>query len=194
MDDEHIEAFFAETTTSFHFLETEYGYRQLEKLTEDLHHFQDARASVRYVNARVGIEVQWSFADGIIDVYFIDLLQAGVFPAASSPYPLRDRPHVAKTIGLSTLAEMLGQSDDPDFLLKKMYSSRTRNRRMKTIESSMSEVLTGLARATQTYAQPILQGDTSIFPKTMKFYLELEKKYYPYSYSRLPPEVIDDPS
>lgn len=194
MDDEHIEAFFAETTTSFHFLETEYGYRQLEKLTEDLHHFQDARASVRYVDSRVGIKVQWSFAAGIIDVYFIELLQAGVFPAFSSPYPLRDRPHVAKSIGLSTLAEMLGQSGDPDFLLKKMYSPRTRNRRMKVIEGSMPEVLAGLARTTQTYARPILQGDTSIFPKTMKFYLELEKKYYPYSYSRLPPEVIDDPS
>jgi hypothetical protein len=173
-------------------LETEYGYQQLAQVTEDLNHFKDARASVRYVNSRVGIKIQWGFADGIIDVYFIELLQAGVFPAVSSPYPLKDRSHVAKSIGLSTLAEMLGHSDDPDFLLKKIYSPRTSNRRIKTIETNMPEVLAGLAHATQTYASSILQDDTSIFPQVMQFYVQLQKKYYPYTYARISAEIVDD--
>lgn len=192
MDPEHIEAFFTETTNAFHFLEAEYGYQLLERVTQDLKYFQDATALVHYVSTRVGIEVVWGFADSFIGVSFIELLQPGIFPASCSPFPFRDRPETAKSISLYTLAEMLGRIDDPNFLLKKVYSSRTSNRRAKIIESRMPEVLAGLAHATQTYARPILQGDTSIFPKAMQFYVEEQKKYYPYM--RLPPGLVDDPS
>ena len=50
---------------------------------------------------------------------------------------------------------------------------------MRTIESQMPEVLAGLARATQTDATAILQGDTSIFPEGMKFFLAKHKRLHP---------------
>jgi hypothetical protein len=192
MDSEKIEAFFAETTNAFHFLETEYGYRPPERVTRDLEYVKDARASVHYVSSHVGIEVEWAFADNRIAVYFTELLQSGVLPASSSQYPFRDGSNTAKVISLYTLAAVLGHSDDPDFLLKKVNSSRTANKRRKIIETRMPDVLAGLAHATQTYARPILQGDTTIFPKVMQFYVEEHKRDFPYS--SLPSGVVDDSS
>ena len=119
MDHEHIEAFFTETTNAFHFLEAEYGYQLLERMTQDLKYFQDAAVSVRYVSARIGIEVVWGFADGIIGVGLTELLQSWVLPASSSPFPLRNQSTTAKSIGIYTLATMLGHADDPDFFAQK---------------------------------------------------------------------------
>lgn len=98
----------------------------------------------------------------------------------------------ARAVSLYDLADMLGHESDPDFLLKGVDNFRTRKRRMRTIESQLPEVLAGLARATRTYASSIVQGDTSIFPEVMKFYVAKQKRLYP-SMS-LPPGVLDDPS
>lgn len=176
MGNEQIEIFFAETTKAFHFLETQYGYQQRERDIEHPDEGRDARARVIYIGSRVGVQIGWGFADAIIGVYFFELLQAGVFPSIITYYPFKDDAHKAKGIRLYTLAEMLGHIDDPDFLLKKVDNFRTRIKRSKIIQAQLPDILAGLARATQTYATSILQGDTTIFPRVMNAYAEKMEK------------------
>ncbi len=192
MNTAQIETFFAETTKAFHFLEAQYGYQQLEREIKHPEEPRDISAQVKYVSARIGVGIGWGVANGFIGVSFVELLQPHVFPSSTSSFPFRDRPNTAKAIGLYNLADMLNHIDDPDFLLKGIDDFRTHNRRMKTIETSMPEVLAGLAHATQTYAISILQGDTSIFSQVMKFTLAKQKKLYPGML--LPLYIVDDPS
>jgi hypothetical protein len=179
VDNSLIELFFAETTKAFHFLESEYGYRYLGQKIIYPDEGRDTRAIVNYAGSRVGVQIGWGFADGIIGIYFIELLEPYTFPTSISYYPFEDRPDTAKGIRLYTLAEMLDYSDDPNFLLKNVENFRTSNRRMKTIETRMPEVIAGLALASQTYATPILQGDTSIFPRVMNAYVTKLQTLYP---------------
>ncbi len=55
-------------------------------------------------------------------------------------------------------------------------------RLQEQIETQRQEIVAGLARATQTYATDILQGDTSIFSEVMDYHLEKEKRLYPSMY------------
>lgn len=178
MGNEQVETFFAETAKAFHFLETQYEYQQLERDIEHPDEGRDATARVIYIGSRVAVEIAWGFAAGVIGVCFIELLQTGVFPSVITYYPSKDDAHKAKGIRLYTLAEMLGHLDDPDFLLKKVDNFRTRIKRSKIIQAQLPDVLAGLARATQTYATSILQGDTTIFPRVMNADAEKTEKIY----------------
>lgn len=192
INEEILEVFFVETLKVFHFLETKYAYQRLERKIIYPEYSRDTAALVRYVGSNVGVQIIWGIADGFVGVNLVELLQTGVFPTAVSLFPFKDQSNQAKAISLYDLADMLGHKDDPDFLLKGIDNFRTHKRRMRTIESQVPEVLAGLARAVQTYATPILQGDTSIFPQVMRFYVAKQKRLYP-SMS-LPPGAIDDPS
>lgn len=170
---ERVVDFFATATEAFHFLEQQYGYQRQDGFVEEE---RDATARLRYLGSRVGVEISWYFANSAIGVSFIELLQPGMLPdfwAAFGNYP-----GAAKAISLYTLVEMQGHLEDPDFLLQ-YNGSRKRNKRAKLIEMRMPDILAGLARATQTYAADILEGDISIFPQVMAYYAAQLKGRYP---------------
>lgn len=174
------ETFFAQTARAFSFLETEYGYQRQAGELSGLDDFRDARAEIRYTGSRVGVGIYWTLAGGEIGISFVECLEPGVFP----PYALywfpdgHPDPHAAKGAGLYTLAEMQGQRADPAFLLAPADNERSARNNGKIIQAHMPAVLAGLARATQTYARSILQGDTSIFPQALAFCGEKLKQRY----------------
>jgi hypothetical protein len=90
MDNGPIATFFAETTTAFQFLEATYGYTCLEQTVKYPEEFRDTEAQVSYVGPQVGVRIFWVIGDGVIDVLFVELAQAGIFPVASV-YPFRDQ-------------------------------------------------------------------------------------------------------
>lgn len=192
VNEELQEIFFQETCKVFHFLEAHFGYQRPERKIISPEYPVDTAVLIRYVGASIGVQVLWGIADGFVGVILVELLQPGVFPKDVSLFPFQAQSRQARAVSLYDLADMLGHESDPDFLLKGVDNFRTRKRRMRTIESQLPEVLAGLARATRTYASSILQGDTSIFPEVMKFYVAKQKRLYP-SMS-LPPGVLDDPS
>lgn len=176
--DEWVETFFAETRESFLFLEHQYSYKRLEGHIDHPDDERDALALSEYVGSQVGVRISWGFANVSMDVAFIQLFQSEIFPEESSFFPLT-RPNVSNAISLYSLAERLGTSHDPDFVLKDIDKPRQRYKRAQLIRSNMHEIVAGLARATQTYATPILKGDTSIFPEVMDYYLAKQKRLYP---------------
>lgn len=130
--------------------------------------FRDALARIQYVSTSIGVEIGWNFAGAMINVAFIELLHPGVFPASWTLF--EGFPNAARAVSLYEIAEMLGHSDDSDFLLQDRDNSRKWKKHLKLFETRMSDVLAGLARATQTYASDILKGDTTIFPEAMDYY------------------------
>jgi hypothetical protein len=53
----------------------------------------------------------------------------------------------------------------------------------RLIETSRKEIILALARATQTYASTILQGDTSmLFTEVMEYFLAQQKRLNPHSW------------
>ena len=173
MNEQQVEVFYVEVMDVFRYLEQQYNYQRMKGFIQDSEEGRDATAMLRYLGSRVGIEISWYFANATIDVAFIEVLQPGTFPMNRAFFG--DYPDRAKGISLSTLTEMLGHSDDPNFLLKDT-SFRHRNKRFKLIEMRMHDIIAGLARATQIYAIDIVKGDTSIFLKVMEYYTQKQKK------------------
>lgn len=189
---ESTEALLAETTKAFHFLADQYGCGQPEKSIQDPQDIREARVMIKYTSPHIGIQVTWAIAQGFLDAAFVELLQAGIFPSQVSFLPFRDESATAKAVNLRELVDILGHGDNPDLLLKKMDSSRALNKRVKLIETSMPAILAGLARATQTYASSILQGDTTLFPRVMNYHAEKVQKNHPSG--SLFFYTLDDPS
>lgn len=177
MDEHQIALFFEKTQEAFRFLEQEYGYRHLDSLIKNPEYVRDTSAAQRYLGTRIGIEIWWYFADAGIGVTFVEMTQPDVFPLAASLFPTTRE--VAQAINLTSLVEMHGTLDSPDFLLKDLDDYRKHKYRLKLIETRMPEIIEGLARATRTYAVPILEGDTSMFPAVMNAYLAQTKKRHP---------------
>lgn len=198
MLNEQLKPFFVETKNAFHVLEAVYGYQQPEEKKEHAEDLRDLEAQVRYAGSQVGVAIVWTIAAASVDVVFVELQQARVFPSAVSFFPRRDLPARAKAINLYSLADLLGHRDDPDFLLTEIdYQSTktmitTSQRNSELIKTQMPEVLAGLARAMQTYAVPLLQGDTRVISQVMKFHLAKYQRLFPQR--PLPSFVVDDPS
>jgi hypothetical protein len=197
-----FQPFFVETRIAFAFLEHAYGYQRLSEEVNTSHPFDWAGTS-RYTRARVGVEIHWAYVESSINVHFVALLQPGSFQDGSF-YP-HIRPDLPRKIALDSLAGMLGHGDDPDFVLSEYPSlpippvdpalSRRADaralkqwmiatdsadqRRRHLIETDLAGILAGLARATQTYATAILEGETSIFPAVMD-YFEAETRRHGY--------------
>jgi hypothetical protein len=178
---ESAEVFFTEVRKAFQFLEQQYSYKRLEESIEHPGEPRDTAVKCTYLGSYVGVEIWWYFAGAIIGVVFIELRQVSVLPEKSSPFHLTD-PNVARAISLYDLAEVRGGRDDPNFLLKDVDNWRRLKKRSTQIETQKQEIIAGLARATQTYATDILQGDTSIFSEVMDYRLAKEKRLNPRLY------------
>jgi hypothetical protein len=161
------ETFFKATAEAFRFLEERYGYRRLEGFLQSANDGRITTARIRYVGSQMGVEIWWSPANARLGVVYIELQQSEVFPHTWSL--IEGLPNTARAVSLYELAEMAGRSDDPDFLVKDLDYPRKHNKRAKMLETRMQDVLAGLARATQTYASDILQGDTTLFPEVMAY-------------------------
>ncbi|HEX8033102.1 MAG TPA: hypothetical protein VF510_04610 [Ktedonobacterales bacterium] len=197
-----FQPFFVETRRAFQFLEHTYGYQHVGEEVSTSHP-RDWAGMSRYVRSRVGVEIGWEYAESSIGVSFVALHQPGIFQRGIyHPDASPDRP---RAISLYSLAYMLGHGDDPDFLLPtspdppddmsaRDLSPRARRRalnswqsavlstikrRRQLIETNMPGVLAGLARATQTYASAILEGDTSVFPSVLDYALAELRRHYP---------------
>ncbi len=179
--DERFKAFFAEAKNAFQFLEQVYNYQRLRELLTAPHEWRDTMATLRYVGQEVGVQIQWCWADATIQVTFLELLKQGVFPRSYSlfPVPRSEKHNWSRAIDLKDLVEALGQKAQGDFLLYYGRNQRAQEKSFKIIEEKMQEVIAGLARATQTYATPILQGDTTLFPEVMKCAAAKQKKRFP---------------
>lgn len=128
-------------------------------------------ATLRYVGPKVGVQIEWHWANATIRVSFIELLKERVFPHYYSFSQIREsqKHEVSPAIDLKDLVEMLGHKAQEDFLLYYRRRERSQDSSSKIIRDKRQEVIAGLARATQTYAIPILQGDTTLFPEVMKY-------------------------
>lgn len=184
------ESFFAEVAVTFRFLETQYGYKRLEEKIEYPGDPRDTTMVIKYISSHVGVAISWYPEGGSIRVSFVECLQPGIYPERATCWLVKDRSDLAKFIDLYCLAEMQGQSEDPDLLLKEDSDYRRATRRSKIIQARMSDVIAGLARATQTYAASILQGDTTSFPHIMKFYALRYKRLHPTA--SLPLGLVDE--
>lgn len=161
-------AFFAATRETFRFLETSFAFQFREERAWNLADFRDTTAGVRYASARVGIEICWTMADGSLRVALIEFRQ-DAHPETFVSWFMANQPEIARVIDLYDLAEMLGSADDPDFLLKRSDDLSLWRKQLKIVQVRMPEVLTGLARATQKYAAPILCGDTALIARVIQF-------------------------
>lgn len=164
--------FFALTQAAFGFLEEQYGFRLESATLADLQYVFDACASVSYLGEYVAVGVTWSYADGYIGVGFVELHTPWVRPAqANSLHTDRGMP---LAVELDTLATMAGHAKDPDFVLhgRGLLGRRSVEACRRLVETNMSGVIAGLARATQRYAADILAGDTSRFPEIVRFHAQ----------------------
>ena len=175
MNEQQIESFFVEVGEIFQFLELDYNYQRLDEYIKHPNDWRDIVAQSRYVSTSVGVEVWWYLADAAIGVAFVELQQPGVFPASVSFYPQLNS-LVPKAINLSTLAEMQGVLNDPDFLLSDVDNTRKYKKRVKLIENNRRDIVVGLARAVQRYAHAILKGDITMFPEVMNYYQAKHKQ------------------
>jgi len=183
-------SFFAEVMETFRFLETQYGYQRLKEEIEYPGDPRDTTMVIRYIGSQVGVAISWYPEGGSIRVSLVECLQPGIYPERATCWLIKDRSDLAKFIDLSCLVEMQGQSEDPDLLLKEDGDYRKVTRRSKLIYARMSDVIAGLARATQTYAAPILQGDTTGFPQIMRYYALRYKRLHPTA--SLPLGLVDE--
>jgi len=167
--------FFADVPEVFGFLEAEYGYRLHAERVENIDWVPDTCAEVVYLNrkrhpAKIAVKVSWTFHTAAIDVVFLELQRPGVFNEASD---------VMGSVFLRTLAEVLGQQDDPAFLLgdADQVDGRTINERVKIVQANLRGVLEGLAIATERYAAAILRGDTTILPEVKRYYADKRQSF-----------------
>lgn len=186
--EKRFEAFFAEATNAFQFLEQVYEYQRLKEILESPQDMRDTMAKLRYVGPRVGVEIEWYFANAALWVRLVELLKEKVFPRYATYFQISpsalarhglNPSETARAVELETLGEVLGKKDKKDFLLYVGPNNRGYKKRMKMLEDNRQEVIAGLARATQTYATTILQGDTTIFSEVMKYATERQKKLNP---------------
>ncbi len=183
--------FFVETRSAFHFLEHPYGCQHVgEKINFDQPF--DVAGMVRYAGTHVGVEIQWGYVESGIVVSFVELQQPGIFQPGRLFHVRPDQP---RAIMLRSLAGMLGHLDDPDFLLpdvpdnlnlvtldgRRAWSDIVKRRRDQ-IETDLPGVLAGLARATQTYATTILEGDTTVFAAVVEYHEAGMRRRYPHSF------------
>jgi len=171
--------FYIETRETFAFLEEQFEYLHQQPSIENANDPRDEKVVVPYLSNNSGVEIEWYFASSTISVVFIELQQPYTFPMKR--VAIGKRAGAARVISLNTLAEMLGFRSNAFFLLgdiDNVMPSKC-NRRAKLIQANMQGVLDGLAQATQLYATPILNGDTSLFPEVMQYYTQKMKLLYP---------------
>ncbi len=178
---ERFKGFFAEVKDAFQFLEQVYNYQRLRELLTAPHEWRDTIAKLRYVGQEVGVQIEWYWANATIRVTFLELLKERVFPRRYSFFQTHrsEKHNMSPAIDLKDLVEVLGQKAQGDFLLYYGRNERAHDKCLKIIEEKRQEVIAGLARATQTYATPILQGDTTLFPEVVKYARAKQKKDFP---------------
>lgn len=172
------EGFYPEVLAAFGFLETNYGYRFVDERLMWPEDYRDSEAQVRFVGADMGVMAAWYFTSGIINVYFRKLHTSWHYPEELNEEERRSRLPVS--ISLYSLARYLGSAQDPDFVLGdiwNVYESKCK-KRDALIKGNLRGVLAGLARATERYADAILNGDSSQFAQVAAYHNAHQDDYW----------------
>ena len=177
----NVSTFFAEVERAFAFLTGTFHFALAEttstlheaRPTDTLDTILDAQAVVVYLSDHIEVDIVWGFHLATIHIAFIEVQTPGERPARWHLWD-KEYPNSARGIRLDSLAAVRGHEDDPDFLLGNLdrVDGRSINRRFKLLQTNLTGVVDGLARATERYASDILRGDTSVFPEVMAYYTE----------------------
>lgn len=157
---------------AFAFLPATYDCRLHSKHLDDIEVHRDTRTTVTYVGKKIEVDIFWDIASATIEVWFVELQIPRVSPTKRVTHG--EGKEGARQIDLHTLAEALGHTDDPDFMLgvEPADNARIINKRFKLLQTNFAGVIAALAGATERYGRDILLGDTSIFPQVMHLYGE----------------------
>lgn len=168
--------FFAQVEQAFAFLTTSYGYRVAAQEVTAIEDLRDTQVVACVLRDHQEVDVIWDVVSVTVSVLFATLppLAAGVRIEDVS------RPKLS-LMRLEDLAAVRGHVDNPDFLQGDLdhVNGRIINKRFKFIQAHLTDIIDGLARATERYASDVLRGDTSMFPQVRAYYLEkmeLERK------------------
>jgi len=166
------ESFYAEVYKAFDFLVVDYGYTRnfdTSKLQVDPRDFQ---IDVLYTNSSINLVVNifWIPSVAQIDIGFIELHAKSMSRDTPVSY-FGNYSGNSHGILLRMYAEMIGHTNDPDFLLKNQDVNYGKDlaRRKRLIENGTQPIIEGLARATRRYTGAILLGDTSMFLKVLQY-------------------------
>jgi hypothetical protein len=161
--------FFAHVARAFAFLTSTYAYRLANQDITAINDVRDTRLIVTYLHDHVDMEVDviWDVQSVSVNVLF------------ATPAQLAQGDHVGDVakprqsrINLEDLAAVRGHADDPDFMQGDVFQVHGRiiNKRFQFIQAHLTDIIDGLARATERYADDVLRGDTSIFPEVQAHY------------------------
>ncbi len=164
---DHLPAFYAQVEQAFAFLQATYDCRLHAKQVVDLEESRDTRTSIAYLGKTVEVDINWDMASANMKVVLVELLVPRVSPAKR--YIWGKVEGAARMADVHTLAELAGNPNDPDFLLRRVMKSDRRDtaRRFKVLQSDFEGVIAGLARATERYARDVLRGDISVFTEAI---------------------------
>jgi hypothetical protein len=163
--------FFAHVTRAFNFLTSTYGYRLASQDITAINDVRDTQVVVKYTHDHLDLEVDviWDVVSVGVSVLFATL--PPLAPGASTEDIVRPQLSLMR---LQDLAAVRGHGDDPDFLQgdRDHVNGRIINKRFQLIQAHLTDIIDGLARATERYGSEILRGDTSIFPQVRAYYLQ----------------------
>lgn len=161
--------FFAHVTRAFAFLTSTYDYRLTTQEITAIDDVRDTQVVVKYVSAPLEVDVIW------------DVVGVGVFVLFATLPPLAQGASIEDVVRpklslmrLQDLAAVRGHADDPDFMQGDLDHGNGRiiNKRFQFIQAHLTDIIDGLARATERYGSEILRGDTSLFPEVRAYYLQ----------------------
>lgn len=162
--------FYNEAIKAFAFLEIEYGYRRSSDISNEYVDWRDLQIDVVYLTSTIAINIFWIPTVSQVDVGFNELPDKWTLQSTPVAY-FDNYSENNRGILLRMYTEMIGHSNDPDFLLKNQddHSGRAFAQRKRIIQKGVQPIIEGLARATRRYAGPILLGDTSMFTKVREY-------------------------
>jgi hypothetical protein len=161
--------FFAHVARAFAFLTSTYGYRPAAQDITAIDDVRDTQVVVKYISAPLEVDVIWDVVSVGVFVLFATL--PPLAPGASIEDVVRPQLSLMR---LQDLAAVRGHADDPDFLQGDLdhVNGRIINKRFQFIQTHLTDIIEGLARATERYGSEILRGDTSSFPQIRAYYLQ----------------------
>jgi len=177
-DEKRIRQFSNKTIKSFHFLESEYGYKREKLEMVDFEYPIERSVLIRYFSKDVAVEVIWYIGKHEIAVGLYEL-QDGKIPEKVSVYG--DEGY-GRAINFDSLVRMLTDgkitSPLPERTLDISFAERCRRveKAREMIRSNMAEIIETIAERLKMYASDILKGDTSTFSRVQ----EHHRKYWKY--------------
>lgn len=159
--------FFTQVARAFGFLSTAYGYHLATQEITAIDDVRDTQVIVKYVGEHLEVDVIWDVVSVSVAVLFATL------PPLAQRVRIEDvaRPKLG-VMRLEDLAAVRGHADDPGFMQGDLdhVNGRIINKRFTFIQAHLTDIIDGLARATEHYASDILRGDVSIFPEVQAYY------------------------